>query len=79
MERKLSQLPPIPEGWAVFRKPIGNLRPSTIYGTEAEAEKALAKMGVGHEVRRARWVEDRREPRGGYIEPDTTGEGYVKV
>jgi predicted nuclease with TOPRIM domain len=80
VNRKLSKLPPLPEGWAVFRKPIGSLRPSTIYETEAEAEKALAKMGVGHEVRRARWVvEDRWEPRGGYIEPDTTGEGYVKV
>lgn len=82
VKRQLSQLPPPTEGWAVFRRPIGSQYPRTIYETEAEAEETLAKMpggGVGHEVRRARWVEDSREPRGGRIEPDPTGGSYVKV
>ena len=82
VNRQLGLLPPPTKRWAVFRRPIGSQYPRTIYETEAEAEEALAKMpggGVGHEVRRARWVEDSRDPRGGHAEPDTTGGGYVKV
>ena len=69
---QLSQLPPPREGWAVFPRPLNGAYPRTIHEEEAEAEEALAKMpggGVGHEVRRARWVEDSRDPRGGHAEP----------
>ena len=82
VKRQLSQLPPPREGWAVFPRPLNSAYPRIIHEKEAEAEEALAKMpggGVGHEVRRARWVEDSRDPRGGHAEPDTTGGGYVKV
>lgn len=78
VERKLSQHPAIPEGWAVFPRPLYGRYPSTIYETEAEAEEALAKMGVGYEVRRARWVEASGR-QVAHAEPDTTGGGYVKV
>ena len=72
VKRQLSQLPPPREGWAVFPRPLNSAYPRTIHEKEAEAEEALAKMpggGVGHEVRRARWVEDSRDPRGGHAEP----------